>query len=158
MQRLKVIILYVLFVLAVGCGTLKKSDRVYIEKKDTLVLKTEVIRAPVLNDSFTLKEICEDSVVTEFERIFVRDTDTVRITLQDNSLRVLVSQQERVISRKDSVLRSQSQTLEELKETVRTKWNPKVVLILLAVIVLLWLFPSVPSKINSFVRKLFIGV
>ena len=154
MSKLKTVFAYIVIVFAVSCGTKKKSTQVYIEKKDTLVVKTEVIKAPVINDVITLKDICKDSTVTEFEKIFIRDTDTVKVTLFDNSLRLQVSQAERVITEKDSVLRIQSEKLEELKETVKSKWNLKVVLVLVGVIVLLWLFPSVPSKINSFVRKI----
>ena len=153
LKSAKIIALYVIIVFAVSCGTKKKSTYVKAEKSDTLVIKTEVVKAPVIHDTFTLKEICKDSLVTEFEKIFVRDTDTVIVTLQDNSLSLRVSQQERVITKKDSVLRIQSEKLEELRETVKTKWNLKVVLSLLGVIVLLWLFPSVPSRVNSFVRK-----
>ena len=158
MNKIKIVVAYIVVILAVSCGSKKKSTYVKTEKSDTLVLKTEVIKAPVIHDTFTLKEICKDSTVTEFEKIFIRDTDTVKVTLFDNSLRLQVSQAERVITEKDSVLKIQSEKLEELRETVKSKWNLKVVLVLVGVIVLLWLFPSVPSTINRFIRKLFIGL
>ena len=154
MNKIKIVVAYIVVILAVSCGSKKKSTYVKTEKSDTLVLKTEVIKAPVINDVVTLKDICKDSTVTEFEKVFIRDTDTVKVTLFDNSLRLQVSQAERVITEKDSVLRIQSEKLKELRETVRTRPNLKLTLILLGVIALLWFVPGIPSTVNKWFRRI----
>ena len=157
MEKLKCVkycLVYVVLIFAISCGTKKKSTYVKTEKSDTLVLKTEVIKAPVINDVVTLKDICKDSTVTEFEKVFIRDTDTVKVTLFDNSLRLQVSQAERVITEKDSVLKIQSEKLEELRETVKTRPSLKLTLILLGVIALLWFVPGIPSTVNKWFRRI----
>jgi len=132
-------------------------DKVESKKSDTLVQKTEVIRAPLLSDVMTIQEVCEDSVLTKFERVFIRDTDTVTISTVDGSLNVKISQQERILSEKESTIQSQSETIKELKETVKGRFPLQLVLILSGVIVLLWLVPGIPSTVNSFVKRL-IGI
>ena len=155
MRNVKIALAYLILIFAVGCGTKKKSVHVSTQKSDTLIVKTETIKAPVINDVMTIREICKDSTIKEFERIFIRDTDTVTISTVDNSLNVRISQQERTLSEKESTIQKQSERIERLEESVKSRFPLKLVLILCGVIALLWLVPGIPSRINRFVRKLF---
>ena len=155
MKGLKFALAYLIIISAVGCGSSRKSVKVDSKKSDTLIVKTETIKAPVINDVMTIKEICKDSVLKEFERVFIRETDTVTIQTVDGSLSVRINQQSRILSERESTIQSQREKIERLEETVKTKYSLKLVLILIGVIVLLWLVPGIPSKINRFVRRLF---
>ena len=155
MTRIKHCLAYIAVLAAIGCGSSRKSVKTEVQKSDTLIVKTETIKAPLLNDVFTLKEICKDSVLTEFKRVYVRDTDTVTIETVDGSLVVKVNQQEREISKKEETISRQSERIERLEETVKTRYSLKLVLVLIGVIVLLWLVPGIPSTVNRFVRRLF---
>ena len=155
MRNVKLALFYLLIVLAVSCGTKKKSVHVSTQKSDTLIVKTETIKAPVINDVMTIRDICKDSTITEFQRVFIRDTDTVTIESVDGSLLVRISQQERTLSERETTIQKQKEQLEHYEELIKRRPDLRTTLILIGVIVLLWLVPGIPSRINRFVRKLF---
>lgn len=156
-SRIKHIAFYALILLAIGCGTKKKSTSVKVERSDTLVVRTETIKAPLITETFTLKELCKDSVLTEFEKVFIRHTDTITIQTVDGSLNVRISQQERILSEKESTIQQQSEKIASLEQIVKTRSNPKLVLILFGAIALLVIFPEIPYRIKKFVLKLIRG-
>ncbi len=126
MYKTKIILLIALVVC--GCRTKKLVSKTEIKKSDTLIVKTEVIKAPVLNQSLTIKEIC-DSVtgeVVRFKKVFVVDGDSIEIlTNENNELSIKIAQLEKTLKKKDSIARiSDSKETSDVHETIyRKDWR-----------------------------------
>ena len=121
MSRFKTVILYVFIVLIVGCNAKKKYINTESKVIDSVIVKTETIKAPLLTDVMYLPEICKDSIAKEFKRIIVRDTDTIEVEVKDNGLLVSVRQQEKTISELEQKLSIRESEIEQLKKTTKYK-------------------------------------
>ncbi len=103
-------------ILCTSCKTKKKIVETETIKSDTLIIKEEVVKAPLINDVITLKEICKDSTATEFKRIFVRDKDSFDIEIKDNTLQIKINQKERELTRLEKEYRSIKESYKKLEE------------------------------------------
>lgn len=152
MRNIKVCLAYIAILLVVGCATKKKSTSLKIQRSDTLILKKEEIKAPLLTDVTTIKQLCKDSVATEFRRVFVRDTDTVLVEVVDNSLTVRLQQAERTLSAKEETISRQQESIERLESTVKTKVSLRPYLYAAIIVLIFIIFPGIPKYLNGLVR------
>src|SRR5690606_2650359 len=100
----------------------KKVERTEVRRSDTLIVKKEVIKAPVLNHSLTIHEICDSITgeVVRFEKVFVVDGDSIELlTTANNTLKLQIKARERTLSERDSEVSRIREELAEAKETVR---------------------------------------
>lgn len=118
---MKTLIPALCILLLVSCRTKKEVLKTEVKQSDTLIVKSEVIKAPVLNQSLTIHEICDSITgeVVRFEKIFVVDGDSINIlTDANNSLHIRINQRERDLSTKDSIIRVLRSQLKSVSETV----------------------------------------
>ncbi|RDY57732.1 hypothetical protein [Flagellimonas nanhaiensis] len=97
---------YILIFLLLGCKTKKQVLRTEIRTSDTLIVKSEMIKAPVLNQALTIEQICDTVTgeVVRFKKVFVVDGDSIEILTNDNNqLQVKISQLEKLVKQKDSI-------------------------------------------------------
>ena len=108
-------------VLLGGCRA-KKVERTEIRQSDTLIVKKEVIKAPVMNHSLTIHEICDSITgeVVRFEKVFVVDGDSIELlTTANNTLKLQIKARERTLSERDSEVSRVRKELREASEVVR---------------------------------------
>jgi len=149
---LRVILL--LSVLFISCGR-KTYHTLEVKQSDSLFVKTEQIKAPLLNDVMIVPEICKDSIATEFKRIYVRDTDTIIVEIKDNQLTFDVRQKERIISSLKETIQQKSTLISEQEKIIKTKISWKPILILSGIIALFLLVPTIPQLLRKLLRSLF---
>lgn len=133
------IVLAVLLFFIGGCRA-KKDIRTEVRQSDTLIVKREVIKAPVLNQALTIHEICDTITgeVVRFEKVFVVDGDSIRlVTDANNALKLEIKARERVLKEKDSTIDRLRKTSKEVSETIRyrTDWQTLLISIVLAFLV-----------------------
>jgi len=145
------VILLTLTILLVSCG--KKTYKLEVKQSDSLFIKTEQIKAPLLNDVMIVPEICKDSVATEFKRIYVRDTDTIIVEVKDNQLTFDIRQKERIISELKETISKQHKEISEKRVITKIAWKP--ILILSGIILLFLLVPTIPQILRKLLRSLF---
>ena len=116
----KYVLILAILVLS-SCRSKKEVLKTEVKTSDTLFVKSETIKAPVLNQSLTIQQIC-DSVtgeVVRFKKVFVVDGDSIQVlTDVNNSLQIKINQRERTLSEKDSIIRSLKSELSSISETV----------------------------------------
>lgn len=117
--------LIILALLVFGCKTRRVETKVVEKTKDSVVYRVETVKAPIITDVISIPEICKDSVATQFERVFVRDTDTITISVRDNSLVATLRQTEKVLSEREQQLQLREAEVRELRNTTkyRTHWG-----------------------------------
>jgi hypothetical protein len=140
--------LLILILLLSSCGR-KTYHSLEVKRSDSLIIKTEQIKAPLLNDVMLVPEICKDSIATEFKRIYVRDTDTIIVEIKDNQLTFDIRQKERIISQLKETVLKQKEELKEKKVKEVIAWKP--ILILSAIILLFLIFPTIPGIIKRII-------
>ena len=145
-------ILLTLTVLLASCGR-KTYHTLEVKQSDSLFVKTEQIKAPLLNDVMIVPEICKDSIATEFKRIYVRDTDTIIVEIKDNQLVFDVRQKERIISELKETISKQHKEISEKRVITKIAWKP--ILILSGIILLFLLVPTIPQILRKLLRSLF---
>ena len=104
-----------------GCRA-KKVERTEVQRSDTLIVKKEVIKGPVLNHSLTIHEICDSITgeVVRFEKVFVVDGDSIQLlTTANNTLKLEIRARERTISEKDSEISRIKEEASSTSEVVR---------------------------------------
>lgn len=144
-------ILLTLTVLFASCG--RKTYHLEVKQSDSLFVRTEQIKAPLLNDVMIVPEICKDSIATEFKRIYVRDTDTIIVEVKDNQLTLDVRQKERIISELKETIQKQHKEISEKRIITKIAWKP--ILILSGIIALFLLVPTIPQLLRKLLRSLF---
>lgn len=117
-----------LIILLFGCRTKREVLKTEVRTSDSLFVKTETIKAPVLNQSLTIEQICDTITgeVVRFKKVFVVDGDSIQIlTDVNNSLQIKISQRERTISEKDSIIQKLRSDITSISETViyKKNWN-----------------------------------
>lgn len=140
-----------LSVLFISCG--KKTYKLEVKQSNSLFVKTEQIKAPLLNDVMIVPEICKDSIATEFKRIYVRDTDTIIVEVKDNQLTFDIRQKERIISELKETISKQHNEISEKRVITKIAWKP--ILILSGIIFLFLLVPTIPQILRKLLRSLF---
>ena len=143
--------LFVILVLFTSCG--RKTYKLEVKQSDSLIVRTEQIKAPLLNDVMVVPEICKDSIATEFKRIYVRDTDTIIVEIKDNELVLDVRQKERIISELKETIQKQHKEISEKRIITKIAWKP--ILILSGIILLFLLVPTIPQLLRKLLRALF---
>jgi len=147
---LKKVILLALLVSSCGKKTYHSIETKVV---DSVIVKIERIKAPILNDMVVVEGICQDSIKTEFKRILVRDTDTIIVELKDNKLIFDVKQKEKTIKELKETLKVKEKEVIESKKERKIWWKP--ILIMAGIIALFIIFPIAPSSINKLLRLLF---
>jgi len=137
----------ILALLLTSCG--KKTYRLESKVIDSVYVRTEQIKAPLLTDVMVIPEICKDSIATEFKRIYVRDTDTIIIQVKDNQLTFDIKAKERIISDLRHEIIKKDRELKEKKIIEKIAWKP--ILILSAIILLFLIFPTIPGIIKRII-------
>ena len=137
-----------LSILLASCGK-KTYHTLEVKQSDSLFVRTEQIKAPLLNDVMIVPEICKDSIAAEFKRIYVRDTDTIIVEIKDNQLVFDVRQKERIISSLKETIQQKSLLISEQEKIIKTKISWKPILILSGIIILFLAFPTIPSIIKK---------
>lgn len=113
--------LILLLLLIGGCKS-KQVHRTEVNRSDTLIVKKEVIKAPVLSQTLTFLEICDTitGLPRSVEYIHVVDGDSIKLlTTANNTLKLQIKARERTISEKDSEVSRVREELANVKETVR---------------------------------------
>lgn len=119
------ILILLVTILATGCKS-KQVHRTEVRQSDTLIVKKEVIKAPVMNHSLTIHEICDTITgeVVRFEKVFVVDGDSIELlTTANNTLKLQIKARERIISEKDSEVSRVRKELREASEVVRYRMD-----------------------------------
>lgn len=147
-------ILLTLTVLLASCGK-KTYHTLEVKKSDSLFIKTEQIKAPLLNDVMIVPEICKDSIATEFKRIYVRDTDTIIVEVKNNELVLDVRQKERIISELRERIHQKDTLISEQEKIIKTKIAWKPILILSGIIALFLFVPTIPNILRKLLQSLF---
>lgn len=114
-----------------GCRTKKEILKTEVRTSDSLFIKTETIKAPVLNQSLVIEQICDTITgeVVRFKKIFVVDGDSIQVlTDVNNSLQIKINQRERTISKKDQMIRSLQEQMSMISEQVVFKKDWKWIL------------------------------
>ena len=137
----------ILALLLTSCG--KKTYRLESKVIDSVYVRTEQIKSPLLTDVMVIPEICKDSIAIEFKRIYVRDTDTIIIQVKDNQLTFDIKAKERIISDLRHEIIKKDRELKEKKIIEKIAWKP--ILILSAIILLFLIFPTIPSIIKRII-------
>lgn len=140
-----------LSILFISCG--KNTYKLEVKQSDSLFVKTEQIKAPLLNDVMIVPEICKDSIATEFKRIYVRDTDTIIVEIKDNQLTFDIRQKERIISELKETISKQHNEISQKRVITKIAWKP--ILILSGIILLFLLVPTIPQLLRKLLRSLF---
>jgi len=141
-------ILLTLIVLFASCGR-KTYHSIESKVTDSVIVKIEQIKAPLLSETLIVPEICKDSIATEFKKIYIRDTDTIIVEVKDNQLTFDIRQKERIISQLKETVLKQKEELKEKKVKEVIAWKP--ILILSAIILLFLIFPTIPSIIKRII-------
>lgn len=137
MNKVKIVLFYVLYLLAIGCAS-KKSfiEKVSEVKSDTIYSKVETITRPPILSSLTINEVC-DSITgkaKDFKQVFIVNGDTLELSIKNNELNIKVNQLKQELSKikKDyKVSNSNTNTSKESKKViVRTSFKVWVFLIL----------------------------
>ena len=143
--------LVITLLLLTSCG--KKTYTLEVKGSDSLYIRTERIKAPLLKDVMIVPEICKDSIATEFKKIYIRDTDTILVEIKDNQLILDVSQKERVISELRETIQKQHKEISEKRIITKIAWKP--IIILSGIIALFLLVPTIPQILKKLLRSLF---
>ena len=141
-------ILLTLIVLLASCGR-KTYHSIESKVTDSVIVKIEQIKAPLLSETLIVPEICKDSIATEFKKIYIRDTDTIIVEIKDNQLTFDIRQKERIISQLKETVLKQREELKEKKVKEVIAWKP--ILILSAIILLFLIFPTIPGIIKRII-------
>lgn len=141
-------ILLTLIVLLASCGR-KTYHSIESKITDSVIVKIEQIKAPLLFETLIVPEICKDSIATEFKKIYIRDTDTIIVEIKDNQLTFDIRQKERIISQLKETVLKQKEELKEKKVKEVIAWKP--ILILSAIILLFLIFPTIPGIIKRII-------
>lgn len=141
-------ILLTLIVLLASCGR-KTYHSIESKVTDSVIVKIEQIKAPLLSETLIVPEICKDSIPTEFKKIYIRDTDTIIVEIKDNQLTFDIRQKERIISQLKETVLKQKEELKEKKVKEVIAWKP--ILILSAIILLFLIFPTIPGIIKRII-------
>ena len=141
-------ILLTLIVLFTSCGR-KTYHSIESKVTDSVIVKIEQIKAPLLSETLIVPEICKDSIATEFKKIYIRDTDTIIVEIKDNQLTFDIRQKERIISQLKETVLKQREELKEKKVKEVIAWKP--ILILSAIILLFLIFPTIPGIIKRII-------
>lgn len=158
MKKVKIVLFYLLCLLVIGCAS-KKSliEKVSEVKSDTIYSKIETITRPPILSSLTIEEVC-DTITGKpkhFKQVFVVGQDTLELSIDNNNLRLNISQLEQIIKERDSIYKaSKSETKTSLEENTVEYKTPKWCWYTLLVVLIFILFPIIPSTINSIARKL----
>ena len=141
-------ILLTLIVLLASCGR-KTYHSIESKVTDSVIVKIEQIKAPLLSETLIVPEICKDSIATEFKKIYIRDTDTIIVEIKNNQLTFDIRQKERIISQLKETVLKQKEELKEKKVKEVIAWKP--ILILSAIILLFLIFPTIPGIIKRII-------
>lgn len=143
--------LVILLFLLTSCASKKSFKSVDVLKSDSIVVKIEQIKSPLLHDVMIVPEICKDSIATEFKKIYIRDTDTIIIEVKNNELVLDVRQKEKIISELRELNHKKDIIISEKEKEIKEKIAWKPILILSAIIVLFLVFPTIPSIIKKII-------
>jgi len=141
-------ILLTLIVLLASCGR-KTYHSIESKVTDSVIVKIEQVKAPLLSETLIVPEICKDSIATEFKKIYIRDTDTIIVEIKNNQLTFDIRQKERIISQLKETVLKQKEELKEKKVKEVIAWKP--ILILSAIILLFLIFPTIPGIIKRII-------
>lgn len=141
-------ILLTLIVLLASCGR-KTYHSIESKVTDSVIVKIEQIKAPLLSETLIVPEICKDSIATEFKKIYIRDNDTIIVEIKNNQLTFDIRQKERIISQLKETVLKQKEELKEKKVKEVIAWKP--ILILSAIILLFLIFPTIPGIIKRII-------
>ena len=157
MKNYKIILFYLLALLAIGCGSVKKKSDIYTvsEKKvDSLYYSSNIETKPPVLSSLTINEIC-DSVTNEpvkFKKEFIIKNDTIVVETVNNELQISINLAEEIIKKQDSIIEVHDSQYKELKEshTVKNKIPFKywVALVLSVLMNLLFFYLLIKSKVS----------
>lgn len=161
-----------LFIIAVVFSCKPQQELTIKEEKNSEVtVKTEQIKAPVLNDVLRISEVC-DSVEIKVGGVIYKappkaknfsreiNLDSLRIALQmrDNVFEFQIDQKSRLISEKELIISKQSKEIERLERITKKRiaWTP--LLIGSLILVLFIIFPGIPKFINNTIKRLILPI
>jgi len=145
MNKAKIIFLYFFFALAVGCKSKQKS--IYIEKVKDSTVRNIVLQT---NNELIISSLCDTITgkAKEFSQVINTGNSNLKVTSKDNALKIDVETPKIVYV--DRVI---SKDVYKDKEIIRYKTNYKAVITLIAIIILMIVFPIVPKFINTSIRR-----
>lgn len=147
MSRIKIILLYVLFLAAMSCAPKKKVSETHIEKvKDSTVRTLQL----ATTNKLVVENICDSVVARNFSNTINNGLSKTKVSLKDNKL-TIESKGDSVVyvdKFKDRLV-YKDRVIEKTK-TVLPKW----LLLGWAAALILLLFPNLAKIANTAVRKL----
>lgn len=154
---MKKILLWILLVVSIsGCKSKQPMTKIESKKVDSIYIKTEAVRSPLLTDILTIQEICDTVTgeVIRFKKVFVINGDSIEVlTNEKNELNIKVSQLSKELKRLDSV--SKTKEVIEKTDNLEIKYKtPKYIWYIIGVLVVGWFIPAVPRFVNGVFKKL----
>ena len=149
MGRIKIILLYVLFLAAMSCGSKKKVSETYIEKVKDSTSRTLQLAT---TNKLIVENICDSItfVGKDFANTINNGLSSTKVYLKDNKLTIE--------SKGDSVVyvdkfKDKLVYKDKIVEKTKTVW-PKWLLIGWAAALILLFFPNLAKIANTAIRKL----
>jgi uncharacterized protein YlzI (FlbEa/FlbD family) len=147
MSRIKIILLYILFLAAMSCGSKKKVSETHIEKVKDSTNRTLQLAT---TNKLVVENICDSVSVRNFSNTINNGLSSTKVSLKDNKLTIE--------SKGDSVVyvdkfKDKLVYRDKIIERTKTVW-PKWLLIGWAAALILLLFPNLAKIANTAVRKL----
>ena len=153
---MKILLIILLVVSISGCKSKQPMTKIESKKVDSIYIKTETVRSPVLTDILTIQEICDTvkGEVVRFKKVFVINGDSIEIlTNEKNELNIKVSQLSKELKRLDSV--SKTKEVIEKTDKLEIKYKtPKYIWYIIGVLVVGWFIPAIPRFVNGIFKKL----
>lgn len=146
-DKYKIILLWCLIIIAVGCGSVKKTS-----KLESVTTKSDSIAYVLPSENeLIISEICDTLRIASPVELKSQDGPiTTSLKLEDNVLKLRV-EYDTITVFKDRFIEKEV-IREEKKETVKYKWA-KITWFFLVVVIVFLFFPSVPRFLNVIVRK-----
>ena len=153
---MRVLIILFVLVLISSCKSKQPMTKIETKKVDSVYIKIETIKSPVLTDILTIQEICDTVTgeVIRFKKVFVINGDSIEVlTNEKNELNIKVSQLSKELKRLDSV--SKTKEVIEKTDNLEIKYKtPKYIWYIIGVLVVGWFIPAIPRFVNGLFKKL----
>lgn len=153
---MRVLIILFVLVLISGCKSKQPITKIETKKVDSVYIKIEAIKSPVLTDILTIQEICDTVTgeVIRFKKVFVINGDSIEVlTNEKNELNIKVSQLSKELKRLDSI--SKSKSVSEKSDKLRIEYKtPKIWYYISGVLLFGWIFPAIPRFVNGVFKKI----
>lgn len=145
MKNIPLILYIVLIFLVVSCGSKKNVTTSVTKVTDTVFIKTETIKGPLVKDIIRVHHLCDSTgKAIEFEKEFIYMEDTLKISTLNNQLSITSNRLARVLKENDSLVKSRNADTKESSEKVKYRtpawhwWAHLVALLVIGIGIYFW--------------------